>query len=631
MNRDFIKIIDVAKSGDSKAYEDLYNMTKDSAYFVALSITKNEHDAMDILQDSYIKAFDSLSTLRQPEVFDSWLNRIVANNSKRYISKNKPLLFGDMSNDILEVYDEEAKSSDNVPHKIIDNQETSKMVMDVIDNLSEDKKLIVIMYYYQEMMVKEISETLDLPITTVKYKLLSARQDMKKDILNLEKKGMKIYSVAPLAIISSAMFTYVSSLEVPAFASVLPAVMSGVGGVTGAVAIGSSGVMSTSGVTGAGIAGGVGTAGIAAVTEGIGIAGGTVAGTTAITGSTVVGTTAAVTGATAAGGVAGFLATAGGKAVATTLAVAVIGGGTTVAVLNNEKDNNITEIVTTISAELEQDITIDNIITETIINEETTSEKNSDSIEQLSASDIRNMTTEGYSSIDSIKKETEFEVSYTDVENVHGAVKYKGKYALTVGGKEDEITVFYDGDHLVYIEINGEINVFGGDYISNVEIVDIDKNDEYLELVLFDEGPSADPQLKIFRYADNSIIELGNFGGMFESTLFDGKGRIIAGWSYYDFIETQIVTEFVEVKENIATTYNPDYSELLNKKYKLTRDLTVGFKETQDINDYPDVENIIRIEKGSEITIISGTSNGSCFYIELQDGKRGVITTQLAG
>ena len=638
MNRDFIKIIDVAKSGDSKAYEDLYNMTKDSAYFVALSITKNEQDAMDILQDSYIKAFDNLSTLRQPEVFDSWLNRIVANNSKKYISKNKPLLFGDMSNDILEVYDEESKSGDNVPHEIIDNQETSRMVMDIIDNLSEDKRLIVIMYYYQEMLVKEISETLDLPITTVKYKLLSARQDMKKDILNLEKKGLKLYSVAPLAIISSALAMYVSSLEVPVFASVLPAVMSGVGGVAGAVAIGSSGVMSTSGATGVGIAGGV-----AAVTEGVGIAGGTIAGTAAVTGSTVAGTTAAVTGSTVAGtaavvtggaatgGVAGFLATAGGKAVATTLAVAVIGGGTTVAVVNNDKENRATEIVTTVTTNLEQDITKDEILVETITNEETTSEKDSDVIEQLSASEIRNMTTEGYSSIDSIKKETEFEVSYTDEEKPYGAVKYKGKYALTMGGKEDEITVFYDDSHLVYIEINGEINVFTGNYISNVEIVDIDKNDEYLELVLFDEGPSADPQLKIFRYADNSIIELGTFGGIFESTLFDGKGRIIAGWSYCDFIETQIVTEFVEVKENIATTYNPDYSELLNKKYKLTRDLSVGFKETQDMNDYPTLDKIMTIEKGAEIIIISGDPKDRCFYIELPDGRRGFITTQLAG
>ena len=107
MNRDFINIIDNAKAGDNKSFEDLYNMTKDSAYFVALSITKNEQDAMDILQDSYIKAFKSLNSLKQPEVFDSWFNRIVANNSKNYITKKKPVLFSDISTDISGTFEEE--------------------------------------------------------------------------------------------------------------------------------------------------------------------------------------------------------------------------------------------------------------------------------------------------------------------------------------------------------------------------------------------------------------------------------------------------------------------------------------------------------------------------------------------
>ena len=83
------------------------------------------------------------------------------------------------------------------------------------------------MYYYQDMLVKEIASTLDLPVTTVKYKLLSARQDMKKDIERLEKKGTKLYSNAPLAIISSGLAIASASVEVPAYASVLSGVITG--------------------------------------------------------------------------------------------------------------------------------------------------------------------------------------------------------------------------------------------------------------------------------------------------------------------------------------------------------------------------------------------------------------------
>lgn len=303
MNRDFIKIIDGAKAGDNSAFEDLYNMTKKSAYFIAYSITKNEQDAMDIMQDSYIKAFNNIDSLRQPEVFDSWLNSIVSNNSKNYIAKKKPMLFGNITEDIDGgIREEVLVDNSNTPDEIVDNKETSKIIMDIIDGLSEDKRLIVIMYYYQEMLVKEIASTLDLPVTTVKYKLLSARQDMKKDIERLEKKGTKLYSNAPLAIISSGLAIASASVEVPAYASVL------------------SGV---------------------------------------ITGGTIVGaSTSAVKG--------GVLATVGGKIAAATLAVTIAGGGTA-AVVTHYNANENKPVISNESVQPDYDETLENSTSDMVV------------------------------------------------------------------------------------------------------------------------------------------------------------------------------------------------------------------------------------------------------------------------
>ncbi|MBQ3545814.1 MAG: sigma-70 family RNA polymerase sigma factor [Lachnospiraceae bacterium] len=627
MNRNFIKIIDVAKSGDSKAYEDLYNMTKDSAYFVALSITKNEQDAMDILQDSYIKAFNNLSTLRQPEVFDSWLNRIVANNSKKYISKNKPLLFGDISNDIPNLYEDESKKSDNTPHEIIDNKETSRMVMDIIENLSEDKRLIVIMYYYQEMLVKEISETLDLPVTTVKYKLLAARQDMKKDILNLEKKGLKLYSAAPLAIISSAMISYVASLEVPVFASVLPAVVSGVGGVAGAVVIGSSGAMSTSAVAGATVTG---------VAEGTAVAGAAVTG--AATTGAAASTAGAVVATNVAGGVAGFLSTIGGKVVATTLAVAVVSGGTAVAVVNNNaKDNKPTEIVTTVISDLEQDISEENILENTTSEpitdneEETILEETSEVKEEIPASEVVNMTTEGYGSMESIKIWSDFKVQETD-ELVDGLTETKvsitGSYPLSKSDIADTIVIESVYRDYSYIEINGVKKRFRGDIIFDAEIIDIDSEDEYKEVVVYDHGPSADPNIHIFRFVDDSIVEIGRFSAKYkyDEILFNGKGRIISGLEYLYFLNTEIVTGFTEVKGDVVNTYYPDYTELLDKKYTLSEDIEVEFSGEPILTDPTYIYNRPKIEEGTEIKLLGINIDKDSHYIsdyivELPDGS----------
>ncbi len=62
MNENYTIIIESALRGEQRGYEALYSMTKQSAYFIALNISKDEQDAMDILQNSYIKAFGSLKT-----------------------------------------------------------------------------------------------------------------------------------------------------------------------------------------------------------------------------------------------------------------------------------------------------------------------------------------------------------------------------------------------------------------------------------------------------------------------------------------------------------------------------------------------------------------------------------------
>lgn len=200
MNKDFIEIVKSAKTGDNRAFEALYNMTRDSAYFIALSITKNEQDALDIMQDSYIKAFKGIATLNAPELFDNWIGRIVANTSKNYIKKKKPILFADMSEDAYAEWNEEELNKDYLPHESVDTKETSRLLMEIINELSEDKRLCVLMYYYQDMSVKEISEALELPTSTVKYKLLSARAEIKKRVEDLEKRGTKIYGLFPFAL-----------------------------------------------------------------------------------------------------------------------------------------------------------------------------------------------------------------------------------------------------------------------------------------------------------------------------------------------------------------------------------------------------------------------------------------------
>ncbi len=200
MNRDYIEIVKAAQGGDKRAFEALYNMTKDSAYFIALSITKNEQDALDIMQDSYMKAFMNISRINTPEAFDNWFNRIVANTSKRYIKKKKPMLFADINKNAPTEWNEEELNKDYLPQESVDTKETSRILMELINGLSEDKRLCILMYYYQDMSVKEIAETLELSVSTVKYNLYSARAELKKGAEALEKRDTKLYGLFPFVL-----------------------------------------------------------------------------------------------------------------------------------------------------------------------------------------------------------------------------------------------------------------------------------------------------------------------------------------------------------------------------------------------------------------------------------------------
>ncbi len=228
MNKDFTEIVRAALSGDEAAFEALYTMTKDSAYFIALSLTHNEQDALDILQDSYIKAFTHLNELNSPELFDSWLKRIVANCGKNFLRIKKPMLFSDIPEAITVTETDEETDSDLIPHEFVDKKEASRLIMEIINKLPENKRLVILMYYYQNMQTKEIAEELELPLTTVKYYLLEARKEIRTELEKLDKKGTRLYAVLPFALLPSLMEQAAGSVTAPEFSAVSSAVMSGV-------------------------------------------------------------------------------------------------------------------------------------------------------------------------------------------------------------------------------------------------------------------------------------------------------------------------------------------------------------------------------------------------------------------
>ena len=212
------KIVNAAVAGDNSAIEKIYNMTYRQGYSVALQIVKNEQDAMDILQEAYISALRNLSSLQNPGKLCSWFNQIVSNRCKDWLKKKKPQLFTDMTPDDSDGEFEDTLENENMtfsPEESVDYTETKRLMQEILDGLPEDQKLCVLMYYYEELSIAEIAETLDCSTGTVKSRLNYARKKIKTDVQELEKKGTKLYNIAPLPFILWMLRANESSVSLP--------------------------------------------------------------------------------------------------------------------------------------------------------------------------------------------------------------------------------------------------------------------------------------------------------------------------------------------------------------------------------------------------------------------------------
>lgn len=142
----------------------------------------------------------SLNSVVYPEKFQGWLDTIVINRCKDFLKKKKPTLFSDMASEnsddgsILDF--EDSRENDRMefkPEETVDYGETKRLIAEMLDRMPEDQKMCLLMYYYEEMSVRQIAEAMDCSEGTIKSRLNYARKNLKGQVLELEKKGTKLY------------------------------------------------------------------------------------------------------------------------------------------------------------------------------------------------------------------------------------------------------------------------------------------------------------------------------------------------------------------------------------------------------------------------------------------------------
>lgn len=200
-----IKLVEKSKEGDNAAFGELYSIYYDELIRIALKHTSGKHDvAEDIVQDSMVKAMKNINNLDNPIAFPSWIDRIVINRCKDYISsyavKNNST-FSELSktteDDEIE-FDPEDNKLDSDPAEKLSIATRDKIVQEIIAGLSDDQKAVTLLYYYDEMSIKEVAEALNIQQSTVIGRLQTAKKNIKSEVTAIQKKyDLKLYDIAP--------------------------------------------------------------------------------------------------------------------------------------------------------------------------------------------------------------------------------------------------------------------------------------------------------------------------------------------------------------------------------------------------------------------------------------------------
>ena len=176
-----------------KELEQIYNEGYRSVYWTAMALLKNEADAEDVVQDTFIALMESYDSIKDKSRVMSWLKRTAAN---KCLDRIKLAKTDNMDDEFFDTC--EAVPEDFLPDSIIESEESRRIVMDIINNsLSEEIRRTVILFYFNEMSIKEIAAALEVPEGTVSRRLNSARHKIKKEVEKYEKdKNTKLFGMA---------------------------------------------------------------------------------------------------------------------------------------------------------------------------------------------------------------------------------------------------------------------------------------------------------------------------------------------------------------------------------------------------------------------------------------------------
>ncbi|MCF6356429.1 MAG: RNA polymerase sigma factor [Draconibacterium sp.] len=159
-------IIKKVLNGDTEAFRYFVNAYKDMAFSVAVSVVKNEYPAADVVQESFVKAFENLKFFKGKSKFSTWFIRIVINESFKSV-QNKKVHYTNLEIEL-----------EDIQKDVLQDADRKFFVNEVLKIMSPNESLVLRLFYLNENSIKEICEMTGWDKSKVKVTLHRARKSM---------------------------------------------------------------------------------------------------------------------------------------------------------------------------------------------------------------------------------------------------------------------------------------------------------------------------------------------------------------------------------------------------------------------------------------------------------------------
>lgn len=188
-------LVALARAGDKGAFGHLVERHQQTVKRIALSMVHGEHPAQELMQESLLQAYLSLDRLRDNRNFKNWLYGIALNVCRGYIRQQKnrfvslEAMMGGMR------VDERLLSTAPDPAAVAEERDIHRLVLEAVKSLSPKNRSAALLFYYEQLTIREIATLLGVSVVAVKGRLHGSRVHLKSKLLPLYSEISEVVSV----------------------------------------------------------------------------------------------------------------------------------------------------------------------------------------------------------------------------------------------------------------------------------------------------------------------------------------------------------------------------------------------------------------------------------------------------